>query len=161
MSWTLVTFGKHRGKTLPKIIFDDPDWFFWALNAGAFRGRLLEEAERLAERATRIKIPQDGEERRVAQYVLYPDTYQFVRLELVEESRPWHTGSSRTFREDHISLSVAYDLTVYDKSGCKKLVSDVKAILFGSRNVRMTRERAEAFFDNDDNFDLAWCGGTS
>jgi uncharacterized protein (DUF3820 family) len=28
MTWTPMKFGKYQGKTLPEIIFADPDWFF-------------------------------------------------------------------------------------------------------------------------------------
>jgi len=30
MAWSTLPFGKHKGKTLPQIVFADPDWFFWA-----------------------------------------------------------------------------------------------------------------------------------
>jgi hypothetical protein len=72
----------------------------------------------------------------------------------VEASRPRHVGSSPTFRKDHLDLSVARSIAEYDKFGCKLLVREVKAIVFGSQSARMTRQRAEWFFDNDENFDL-------
>ena len=28
--WTQLTNTKHKGKTLPQVIFNDPDYFFWA-----------------------------------------------------------------------------------------------------------------------------------
>jgi hypothetical protein len=42
MIWTTVPFGKHQGKTLPQIVIDDPDWFFWILPR--LYGRLKIEA---------------------------------------------------------------------------------------------------------------------
>ena len=46
MVWTTFPFGKHRGKTLPQIILDDPDWFFWILPE--LYGQLKIEADDLA-----------------------------------------------------------------------------------------------------------------
>jgi hypothetical protein len=53
MSWTVVKFGKHAGKTIPQILFTDPDWFFWFMKQGTFRSRYLqEEADVLYDLAT-------------------------------------------------------------------------------------------------------------
>ena len=32
MIWTTLNFSRHVGKTLPQILFSDPDWFFWAMD---------------------------------------------------------------------------------------------------------------------------------
>ena len=156
MTWTIANFGKYKdkGRILPQIVFDDPDWFFWAHEKEVFKGALKAEAEQVAERARRIQIPQDGGERKVAEYVIHWPRKRFGGVELVEASRPRHVSPSPTFRRDHLDLSVARSIAEYDKFGCKVLVRDVKAILFGSRSARMTRQRAEWFFDNDENFDL-------
>lgn len=34
MSWTALEFGRHTGRSLPQVMFADPDWFFWAVEAG-------------------------------------------------------------------------------------------------------------------------------
>ena len=58
MAWTVVQFGKYRGKTLPQIIFTDPDWFFWAVENDTFKSAALKaEASDIRRKATRIKIP--------------------------------------------------------------------------------------------------------
>jgi hypothetical protein len=31
MRWSVMPFGKYKGKTFPEIIVRDPDWFFWVL----------------------------------------------------------------------------------------------------------------------------------
>jgi len=54
MIWTTVPFGKHQVKTLPQIVIDDPDWFFWILPR--LYGHLKIEADELAHKASRIKI---------------------------------------------------------------------------------------------------------
>jgi hypothetical protein len=55
MHWSVVPFGRYRGKTLPEIIVRDPDWFFWMLPE--LYGRLGIEARDLARKAHAIKIP--------------------------------------------------------------------------------------------------------
>jgi len=44
MAWSILPFGKHKGKTLPQIVFTDPDWFFWAMEENVFKGPLKREA---------------------------------------------------------------------------------------------------------------------
>jgi hypothetical protein len=57
MAWSTLAFGKHKGKTLPQIVFTDPDWFFWAIEENVFKGPLRREAERIDARARAIRIP--------------------------------------------------------------------------------------------------------
>jgi hypothetical protein len=58
MRWSVVPFGKHKGKTFPEIILRDPDWFFWALPK--LYGKLADEAKSLAQKARAIKIPKSN-----------------------------------------------------------------------------------------------------
>ena len=37
MNWTKLEFGKHRGLTLPQVMFKDPDWVFWMHTTGFFQ----------------------------------------------------------------------------------------------------------------------------
>jgi hypothetical protein len=43
MRWSVVPFGKYKGKTFPEIIVRDPDWFFWVLPN--LYGNLADEAK--------------------------------------------------------------------------------------------------------------------
>jgi hypothetical protein len=48
MEWEIIDFGKFKGKnkTLPQILFNDPDWFFWQYNLkdGFLKKRYNQEA---------------------------------------------------------------------------------------------------------------------
>jgi hypothetical protein len=46
----VVVGGRHAGKTLPRILFTDPDWFFNAFEEDHFQQDLDAEAKILAER---------------------------------------------------------------------------------------------------------------
>ncbi len=61
-----LEFGEHKGKSLPQVIFSDPDWFFWAYETRIFKGAQEDEAREIYRKATSIKIPQKGPESLVA-----------------------------------------------------------------------------------------------
>jgi hypothetical protein len=157
MSWTIVNFGKHKGKTLPQILFSDPDWFFWTGKKGVFKnkGTLNREADELNIKARHIKIPSRHGQNMVAEYIIDRPTMKFAHMELVPLDRPHHEGASPTFRKDVIDLSVPRQIIPYDKLGCSHMLSSVKYYLFGNESTRMTKKRCEDFFDNSDNFTKA------
>jgi hypothetical protein len=155
MPWTPLRFGRHISKTLPQIMFSDPDYFFWAYEDGVFNkyGRQLQaEAERIHAKATSIRIPQTGPEPLQVEYIFYYSNHTSVGFELVEESRPRHEGSSPTQRAKHIDMSVPRRQRDYDKLGYRIFIGSLKHCLFGNESARMTRQRCESFFDDDSNF---------
>ncbi len=156
MPWSILNFGKHKGKSLPQVLFTDPDWFFWAIEKGIFdgKGRLEREAEELNVRARAIRIPEGKGERLLAEYSIHPPTGKFGGMEIVPSTRPKHVGSTPTFRKEIIDLGIPREIAPYDKLGCKQLNSDVKYYLFGRHKARMTKQRCEDFFDDDRNFKL-------
>jgi len=156
MTWSILWFGKHKGKSLPQVIFSDPDWFFWAMEKNIFKdkGKILQEANEINLKSKRIRIPQKGPEKLVAEYAIHPPTKKFADMEILPASRPKHVGSTPTFRSDYIDMSIPREIAPYDKFGCKLLISNIKYYLFGSKNYKMTKERSEAFFNDDSNFDL-------
>jgi hypothetical protein len=156
MEWTTLNFGKHNGKTLPQVMFADPDWFFWAYEEGVFRGSLAEEAEEVYRKACSIRVPSGAilnEQEVVVEYYIHTPTGKFAKFELVPASRPSHLGSSPAFRSKAIDLSVPRRITPYDKLGGSSMISKLKYYLFGDSSYRMTRRRCEEFFEDDANFD--------
>src|SRR5689334_13882711 len=109
MKWTPLDFGKHRGKTLPQVIFGDPDWFFWAWESGVFDERPTHrhQAATVYARATAIRIPQLGPEPLVVEYN-FSNSGRSVGFDLVPANRPPHRGSTLTIRSDWIDMSVPY-----------------------------------------------------
>jgi hypothetical protein len=152
MSWTILNFGKYKGKTLPQVLFSDPDWFFWAIEDGILKDRgpvLHEEAIDLNYKARNIKIGSGLK----AEYSKYRPTMKFAGLELVPQGSPLHQGSTPTSRKDVIDLSVPRKMARgRDVFGNRLMLASVKYCLFGSKSVRMTKKCCEDFFDNPDNF---------
>jgi len=116
-------------------------------------GLLRKEAKALELRAKAIRIPKKGGEVLAAEYFVHRPTMKFGNVDLVPESRRAHSGSP-TWRAKVFDLSAPRSLAPYDKFGCKALVGLVKFHLFGSKSYRMTKERCEQFFEDDQNFDF-------
>ena len=157
IEFTKIPFGKCKGKTFPQAMFIDPDWCFWAFQNDVFakNPRLQEEVQFVCDRARFIRIPQQGPELMWAEYWLHPKDRSFAMLQLVERSRRPHAGGSETFRTEVIDLSIPYQFKRYDKLGNGLMLKDVRRILFGKKRIRMTKEKCEEFFLNDNNFILS------
>jgi hypothetical protein len=154
MEWSVVDIGKYKGKCkiLPQVVFDDPDWFFWAYRQGVFRGQYAAQAEYVYRRARRIRVPPDEDgELLVVEYTVQPKDGKFAVMECVPPHQPWH---ARSIRDTCIDLGFPAVACPYDKTGGRLIVRAAKSILFGSSAVRMTAGRAAAFFEDDGNFDL-------
>lgn len=154
MNWTVLTFGGHKGKTLPQIVFADPDWFFWAWEKNAYDSHGLKaEATRINKRARKIRIPMDGNVARDAEYIIHPSTKNVTGVDFVPNSQPYTQGAGGTIRKSVIDLSVARSVQSYDKKGGKLVLRAVKPVLFPGKK-RLMRALVEAFFDDDSNFVL-------
>ena len=151
--WTACGLGKWCGKgmTLPQILLANPDYFFWAFEQGAFRGRNADEAKELDRKARRIKIPKPDPENWEIQYWFGPHG-EFSRFDVIEADRPPHLGSSIEVMAEYLDLSLLRQKKPYDKKGYRLLVLCFKHYYFGSSKVRLTKERCEAFFDDPLNF---------
>ena len=154
MTWTAIGFGKHSGKTLPQIIFNDADWFFHAYEKGYFKGVLAQEAHELYRRARSIKVPSRNGQKMLVEYVIHRDLQsrkeKFGTMRLIADG----TGLERLIVSPRIDFYVPRSYAQYDKTGYKNFVSLLKAILFGDPSHRMNRRACEAFFNDDDNFNL-------
>lgn len=156
MDWTAVDIGNYRGtgKILPQVVFDDPDWFFWAYQEGVFKGALAAEAEHVYWRARRIRVPPRDGLARVAEYTTSSRTGKFIGLALVWADSPRHSPTSSD-RLPWIDLAYPRNQRGYDKAGGQLILRAAKYHLFGFESARMTRERAAAFFEGDANFELS------
>lgn len=150
--WSQLPHTKHKGKTLPQVVFIDPDYFFWGYEKEIFKGVLKAEAEEIYYKAKHIKIPQRDGEQRVVIYYIHRPTGKFESMELIP-------GSS-VISDDYelilnvIDLSVPRQISSYDKCGSKEIILRTKAILFKNPSYKMTRARCEEFFNDANRFVL-------
>lgn len=154
MPWTPLSFSKHKGKTLPQILFVDPDWFFWAIEEGVFEKTptLKHEASDLYDKARRIRIPDGIEDDPEVEYLIHAPSKKFGTFYIVPADRSLHQGSSPATRKDVIDMSLPRTVAHYDKTGYKLFLRCLKSYIFGKETARVTRQRAERFFDNPSNF---------
>lgn len=154
LTWSIVRFGRHKGKTLPQILFIDPDWFFWAMERNKFknRGAMEKESEDIYRKARNIKIPNDDDGDKVVLYWIHGPTGKFVRFDIVDADEPDHDGSSSSFRLPVIDMSVPRSIARYDKLGNKYLIKSLKFHVFRSKSRRLTKKKCEGFFDDPGNF---------
>ena len=155
MNWTKLDFGRYERKTLPQILLHDPDWFFWAFESGAFKGRLAVEATDLNKKARRIKVlalPAGF----IVQYhsaKIYrrccPKTKLRSVMVVPKTADIWGAHRSKC-----IDLSIAREIAPYDKAGGKIIVRAVKSYCLGGRQRRMTARTCDECFSDDSNFDL-------
>jgi hypothetical protein len=145
MMWTTFPFGKHHGKTLPQIVLDDPDWFFWILPE--LYGSLKVEADDLARKASKIKIPRRKPRKWLVEF-RFTHGNRFCGLDIVRADS--FMDSKWSIRLPYLDLRLLRSHKAYDKKGYKHLIRDFRRLYFDGRN--LTKKRCEVFFDNGDNF---------
>src|SRR5580700_6226724 len=146
MAWTILPFGKHQGKTLPQIVLSDPDWFFYMLPR--FYGRLADQAQEIARKARAIKVPALNGKPRAVEY-WYEEGPRFVGFGFVDANCPRYNNWG--YIMPYLDLSWVRREKAYDKRGSNCLIRDFRRNYFGP-NTRLTKERCEAFFDDEANF---------
>jgi hypothetical protein len=146
MSWSIVPFGKYKGKTLPEIIVRDLDWFFWAVPN--LYGRLAHEAQDLARKARAVKIPKKQGKKSAVEY-RYEFGDRFSGFAFVEPDS--FLNSRWATRLPYLDLSSPLRRKKYDKRAARIMIRDFRIQYFGEHK-RLTKERCEKFFSNDRNF---------
>jgi hypothetical protein len=145
MCWSIVPFGRYRGKTLPEIIVVDVDWFLWMVPK--LYGRLGTEARDLARKARAIKIPKRPRRKFEVEYRFDVDN-RFCGFSIVK-AESWH--SRWTVRQRYLDLARPLRGKKYNKRAGRILIRDFRITYFG-KHKRLTKQRCEEFFSNDKNF---------
>jgi hypothetical protein len=148
--WTALDFGKHIGKTLPQVLFTDPDWFFWAFEEDAFayqNGQVLDEVERIYRRATSIRIPARYGPDLAVEYIVSDGRFEGMRLTPADAVVGGGVNST-SYLKSVFDMSIPRKWRDYDKTGMRTMLRDLKEILFGDPSRRMNRRRCEEFFDD-------------
>lgn len=153
MIWITIDFGKHEGKTLPQVLFTDPDWFFWSMDKGIWKNKnsfLQEQFYFIYERAKKIAIPDNESDDLVIEYNL--SNGSVYGFDIVKKDAPRHTGSTRTFRKPLLNLKITREQKGYDKQGYKHFISDFKSKILKNPKIRFTKKVCESFFEDESNF---------
>jgi hypothetical protein len=155
----LLTFGKHRGKSLEWLLFNDPGYVWWLEEQfydkpGIFPPLVRRQFKQLLQKASHLRIPgacaQCGETP-IAKMVLQSDRdgrlidVEFTCQACALPSGPQAAVGLPGFRTPDLFHE-------YDKAGGKRLVAAIKQAFFGNPSHRMTDERIQAFFVNPEHF---------
>ena len=144
MTWTPVNFGDYEGDTLPQIVLDDPDWFFQTMEEKKFRGSLKKEAEEVREKATRVKIIGSHKKKslRVHYCVEFPCSVCVINLAHYSRGSEWRGYFLKYF-----------DLSAFrGKRRANRILKALKENIFGDKEIVLTKEQCEEFFDRDARF---------
>lgn len=151
-AWPVLTFGKHEGKTLVQAVLTDPDWVFWAHGQGALKH--VPRADELCLKARNIRIPAGRHGPKVADYVMHFGR-KLSHVEVGYAADMDRSEDRGVLRRPVLDLSVAHATSNRDKLGSRVLLDVVKAYVFMPKGWRrVTKDRGEAFFNDDSNFAL-------
>lgn len=169
MKWNKVNFGtnkKVQNKTLPQIMFIDPDWFFFQYERdnSYLKKAFGIQADTIYQRSRNIK-PREGH---YIKHFLFCDNtsdgFTPISIEKAEQKFSECIESSITCQDldfldtqkffifKRIDLRFPKTLKQYDKKSCKFFVDELKEYL--SLGKRITEQKAIDFFENDENFIL-------
>ncbi|MBO6701102.1 MAG: hypothetical protein JJ921_02100 [Pseudomonadales bacterium] len=155
--WLPMCFGKHKGRTLPQIMFVDADWFYWCVEEGVFKNSQPEvrrQARRIYDCSRSIAIPERLGRDMVVEHYLHPYDGYYDHFNIVPRTLPPHVGESRTYRSDVIDMHAPREHHSMDKLGFRNFIWSLKSEFFDDPSYVMNKKRSEAFFNDLSNFRL-------
>jgi len=143
--------GKYAGRSLPQILFLDPDYFFWAVeNQSVSRTFGNRGREAIVEGAS-YQNSQTGSWKLVCWIFLHARE----QVLLVPICRPRAAGTCRFKHHEEIKtyryVRCSWIMPLRQER-LQRFIKNLKRHLFGNSATRMTAERCEEFFDDRDNF---------
>lgn len=155
----MIRFGKHEGKTVEYIFFNDPGYIYWMVEEGIHEDpKKFSPAEQnrikvLLRRAAHIKVPG-----LCTWCKQRPVTRMFLTMHHGGGLAKADFDCEKCSPEGSVSLPVNPGFWTpdifrnYDKTGAKFLIHSVKFAFFQDVSYRMTEKRVEEFWENPDHF---------
>lgn len=156
----VLSFGKHKGKTLEWLFFNDPGYVWWILqnnvekDSTKFTSAERSRFETLVRRARHLRIPgtcswcNKKPIRRM--FLTQHVSGGLARVDFdCEDCFP--AGSSTTSALQPSFFTPDYYRS-YDKFGAHEMIRAIKYAFYKDTSVRMTQKRLEEFFNNPDHF---------
>jgi hypothetical protein len=152
-----LEFGKHRGKTLEWLFFNDPGYVKWMIDknvASSLKRRKRDRFEYLVRRAMNLAVP--GKclycNSPISLMRLTKDiSGRLAQVDFLCDKCP-NTSSSRSLLTTP-SFFIPDSFKSYKKGGEKVLVDSIKYAYYGE-DVQMSQAEMEEFFDEPSNFSL-------
>jgi hypothetical protein len=154
IAWTPLPGGKYTGKTLPQVLFADPDYFYYLYSPDPRSfSEVRWQADVIAERAKHIAIPPAHGAKQVAEYFLNEgDHRRFEGVVLMPETQKLPLPVKSKGRKDVFDLSYPRLIAPHDGNAGKRLVEQVKEFVLHDRWLRMNKRLCEQFYDDPSKF---------
>lgn len=156
MEWLIVNFGiyEDEDKTLPEIILENPDYFLFCFEKDIFKyyDDLKFQAEELYSKIRAIKIPENHSPDLVCEYLNNSKTGIINTIQL--NYKDARRDDNCVYRESYIDLAFPREFNPDAKRVTNKLLPQLFFILFGDRDVLLSKTMCENFFSDDYNFNV-------
>ncbi len=152
MPWTKLPDGPYAGRTLPEVILvaEDPSYVYGGLASGVFTGPLLVEAQAVADRASRIRLPR-AKEGDVVFYYRHVGAESFGGIAVVSKKKASKYAPFAAAQSVGLDLSMAGRVAPKDPRGGAMAVSGLKVAVWGDPKVVLTADDCASFFDDKRN----------
>ena len=153
MSWQKLKFGRHKGSTLPEVLFRNPGWFFYIISRKKYKDyKSRVEFDRILERACSVFTPEPFDPDSEVEYYFDHIENKFHDFRIVPSSKPLGRKPFKCIRKSVVDFSVIFKNDPYDKRGYRFFLKTFKRYYFGNEKFSMTKEACDKFFDNELNF---------
>ena len=149
--WKKLYFGKHQGKTLLQVAFNNPSYILWMTEGNSFREKYGKELCYLLKRLGHIKIPSRYGENCEVETVSNPFTKKLEDISIVPKSIPAGRNAIRENRFNYFAASIR---NRHDKFGEKYVQKMFKQIILNNQKAYLTATKLEEFINDDSNFNL-------
>lgn len=152
-TYTHLNFGKHASKTLPQVLLQDPNWFFWAAASGILHDRhyLASEATELIGKSQAIRLHPSYRERFEVLYS-FDDNCWLRSIDLWEREET-ESNLRPFFITGDLDLWMTVRLTARIPRLTRRLLQDAfKCLVLRDRSAYLSKSLVEGFFADDRNF---------
>jgi len=155
-----VGFGKHKDKTFEWLFFNDPGYVRWMIDedvARKFNRFMRNRFEGLVRQAMNLEVPGKCQycDRPISMMCLTKDTSgKLAQVDFLCDKCPG-TGGSRSLLTEPAFLIPESFRSYNDKGGDKVLADSIKYAYYG-KDVQMSEEEMEEFFEEPSNFALSF-----
>jgi len=151
--WKKVNFGKYSGKTLHEIFFRDPDWFYWAHLERISRGNLADEADEVARKSRRVRLPIPKKNmKNWRAFFFFDPEGRFSHFKIVPAEQAVLTGLSRTVVSRFLDMSLIWNINTYYKLDYALFLKQFKVRGLGDGSIKVTAKRCKRFLETEKKF---------
>lgn len=138
-------------KTLPEIIFEDPDYFLWGYEKNIFSKSisLQYEADELYDKIRNMKIPENDDNKLVCEFCKNPKT---GKLDILQLNNCFDRDKNCVYSNRSIDISLPRNYEINPLENTNVLLPQLFKILFGDANIKPSKNLCIEYFNDESNF---------